>query len=93
MPVDRDVRGELSAPGRLDYVRQVTSLAHDRRHLFGVDGGFGAEMKGPGHVHHNGMEAINLAELKGVGVAELEVATTDNFFRLFAKAQAPAMSP
>jgi TatD DNase family protein len=28
-----------------------------------------------------------VAELKGVGVAELEAATTDNFFRLFAKAE------
>jgi 2-dehydropantoate 2-reductase len=33
--------------------------------LFGIAGGFGAEMRGPGHAHHNGMEAINLAELQG----------------------------
>ena len=32
--------------------------------------------------------AAKVAELKGVGVAcELEAATTDNFFRLFAKAE------
>ena len=33
--------------------------------LFGIAGGFGAEIVAPGHVHHNGMEAINLAELSG----------------------------
>jgi 2-dehydropantoate 2-reductase len=40
--------------------------------LFGIAGGFGAELKGPGHVHHNGMEAINLAELRGGITARLE---------------------
>jgi TatD DNase family protein len=28
-----------------------------------------------------------VAELKGLGIAELEAVTTDNFFRLFAKAE------
>ena len=31
--------------------------------------------------------AAKVAELKGVSVAELEAATTDNFFRLFTKAE------
>jgi TatD DNase family protein len=31
--------------------------------------------------------AAKVAELKGIGLAELEAATTDNFFRLFAKAE------
>ena len=34
--------------------------------------------------------AAKVAELKGVGIAELEAATTANFFRLFAKAERPA---
>ena len=38
----------------------------------------------PAFVAHT---AAKVAELKGVGVAELEAATTDNFFRLFAKAE------
>jgi TatD DNase family protein len=38
----------------------------------------------PAFVAHT---AAKVAELKGVGVADLEAATTDNFFRLFAKAQ------
>jgi TatD DNase family protein len=38
----------------------------------------------PAFVAHT---ATKVAELKGVGLAELEGATTDNFFRLFAKAE------
>ncbi len=33
--------------------------------LLGVAGGFGASMKGPGHVHHSGMELIRLGEMQG----------------------------
>jgi TatD DNase family protein len=38
----------------------------------------------PAFVAHT---AAKVAELKAIGVAELETATTDNFFRLFAKAE------
>ena len=38
----------------------------------------------PAFVAHT---AAKVAELKGIGIAELEAATTDNFFRLFAKAE------
>ena len=31
--------------------------------------------------------AAKVAELKGISVGELEAATTENFFRLFAKAE------
>jgi TatD DNase family protein len=41
----------------------------------------------PAFVAHT---AAKVAELKGVTVAELEAATTENFFRLFAKAERPA---
>ncbi len=37
--------------------------------LLGVAGGFGASVKGPGHVHHNGMELIRIGELEG-GLSE-----------------------
>ena len=55
--------------GNVERVRRV--LGADNL-LFGIAGGFGAELKGPGHVHHNGMEAINLAELEGGSTARLE---------------------
>jgi len=38
----------------------------------------------PAFVAHT---AAKVAELKGVSIAELETATTANFFRLFSKAQ------
>jgi TatD DNase family protein len=38
----------------------------------------------PAFVAHT---AAKVAELKGVGIAEVEAATTENFFRLFAKAE------
>ncbi|HLT01016.1 MAG TPA: TatD family hydrolase [Geminicoccaceae bacterium] len=37
--------------------------------------------------------AAKLAEIKGLEVAEIEAATTDNFFRLFTKAKRPADVP
>lgn len=33
--------------------------------LLGVAKGFGASMRGPGHVHHNGMELIRVGEMTG----------------------------
>jgi len=37
--------------------------------LLGVAGGFGASIRGLGHVHHNGMELIRLGEMQG-GLSE-----------------------
>jgi 2-dehydropantoate 2-reductase len=55
--------------GNVDRIRRVASAENL---LFGIAGGFGAELQGPGHVHHYGMEAINLAELEGGITARLE---------------------
>jgi TatD DNase family protein len=44
----------------------------------------------PAYVAH---VAATLAEVKGLALEEIEAATTDNFFRLFTKAQRPAGSP
>jgi 2-dehydropantoate 2-reductase len=43
--------------------------------LIGVAGGFGASIKGPGHVHHNGMELIRLGEMKASVSERLEKIT------------------
>ncbi|MFH1007160.1 MAG: 2-dehydropantoate 2-reductase [Candidatus Latescibacterota bacterium] len=46
-------------------------LCRDRV-LVGVVGGFGASMRGPGHVHHNGWELVRLGEFSGPVTARLE---------------------
>lgn len=38
----------------------------------GVVGGFGASMRGPGHVHHEGLELLRLGELAGPVTPRLE---------------------
>ena len=65
-------------PGARDPERPRQRRAHPEGSaradnlLFGIAGGFGAEIMAPGHVHHNGMEAINLAELAGGITPRLE---------------------
>jgi 2-dehydropantoate 2-reductase len=62
----------LAIQNGLGNVERVQRVLGAENLLFGIAGGFGAEIKGPGHVHHNGMEAINLAELAGGISARLE---------------------
>jgi 2-dehydropantoate 2-reductase len=62
----------LAIQNGLGNVERVLRVLGAENLLFGVAGGFGAELKGPGHVHHNGMEAITLAELEGGITARLE---------------------
>ncbi len=42
------------------------------RVLLGVADGFGASMKGPGHVHHNAMNVIRIGEMNGGMTSRLE---------------------
>ena len=44
---------------------KVAALLGEERVTVGVAGGFGASIKAPGHVHHNGMELIRLGEMNG----------------------------
>jgi 2-dehydropantoate 2-reductase len=62
----------LAIQNGLGNVERVRRVLGEGNLLFGIAGGFGAELKGPGHVHHNGMEAINLAELNGGITTRLE---------------------
>jgi 2-dehydropantoate 2-reductase len=48
--------------GNAEVLEKV--LGH-RGFLIGIAGGFGASIKAPGHVHHNGWEKINVAEALG----------------------------
>jgi 2-dehydropantoate 2-reductase len=62
----------LTIQNGLGNVERLARVLGPENLLFGIAGGLGAEMQGPGHVHHNGMEAINLAELAGGVSARLE---------------------
>jgi len=55
----------LSLQNGLGNVERIQTLVDPKNVLCGIAGGFGAAMVGPGHVHHNGMEAINIAEAAG----------------------------
>jgi 2-dehydropantoate 2-reductase len=62
----------LAIQNGLGNVERIQRVLSADNLLFGIAGGFGAEIVAPGHVHHNGMEAINLAELSGGMSARLE---------------------
>lgn len=50
----------------------VTRILGTTRILIGVVGGFGASIKAPGHVHHNGWEFVRLGEQEGLVTPRLE---------------------
>ena len=49
----------------------ATVLGEDKISI-GVVGGFGASMRGPGHVHHNGLEMIRFGALKNLPTQRLQ---------------------
>ena len=53
------IQNGLGAAERISKYRDPSNI------LIGVAGGFGASMKGPGHVHHNGMQLIRVGEMNG----------------------------
>lgn len=64
----------LSLQNGLGNVERIQGLLPDHAGgvLCGIAGGFGASMRGPGHAHHNGMAAINIAEAAGGMTDRLE---------------------
>ncbi len=55
----------LTIQNGLGAAERISQYRDPKNILIGVAGGFGASMKGPGHVHHNGMELIRLGEMHG----------------------------
>jgi 2-dehydropantoate 2-reductase len=53
------IQNGLGAAERISQFRDPGNI------LIGVAGGFGANMKGPGHAYHNGMELIRIGEMTG----------------------------
>ncbi len=50
----------------------VAHIIGSEKVIAGIAGGFGASIKSPGRVHHNGMEFIHLGELSGPSTSRLE---------------------
>jgi 2-dehydropantoate 2-reductase len=55
----------LTIQNGLGSAERVAGVVGRERTLIGVVGGFGASMKAPGHVHHNGWEFVRLGEYDG----------------------------
>ena len=62
----------LTIQNGLGSADKVASALGPDRVTLGVAGGFGASLRGPGHVHHNGMELIRLGEVDGPATPRLE---------------------
>ncbi|MEL7158599.1 MAG: 2-dehydropantoate 2-reductase, partial [Actinomycetota bacterium] len=60
----------LSIQNGLGGPQRTAAALGPERVLIGVVGGFGASMKGPGHVHHNGMEMVRIGEFQGPGATD-----------------------
>ncbi len=56
----------------LGSAEKVAAIVGPDRLVVGVVGGFGASMRGPGHVHHNGMEMIRFGSFAGLPRERLE---------------------
>jgi 2-dehydropantoate 2-reductase len=55
----------LTIQNGLGSAERAASIIGEGRTMVGVVGGFGASIKAPGHVHHNGWEFVRLGEYGG----------------------------
>jgi 2-dehydropantoate 2-reductase len=55
----------LTIQNGLGSAERVARIVGENKTLIGVVGGFGASIKAPGHVHHNGWEFVRLGEYGG----------------------------
>ncbi|MGE0154633.1 MAG: ketopantoate reductase family protein [Reyranellaceae bacterium] len=53
---------------------KVVGVLGPRQVSVGIVGGFGASLRGPGHVHHNGWEMVHIGELDGPVTPRLQAA-------------------
>lgn len=56
----------------LGSAERVAEIVGPDRLVVGVVGGFGASLRGPGHVHHNGMEMVRFGAYAGLPRTALE---------------------
>ncbi len=64
-PLLRDDTVVLSIQNGLGAGERIAPHLRGGELLLGFAGGFGASVRGPGHVHHNGMELIRIGERAG----------------------------
>lgn len=63
----------LTIQNGLGSAEKTRAILGESAHVaIGVVGGFGASMRGPGHVHHNGWELLRLGEYEGPVTPALE---------------------
>lgn len=68
-PLLRDDSVIMTIQNGLGAAERISRFRAPDNILIGVAGGFGAAMKGPGHVFHNGMQQIRIGEMNG-GLSE-----------------------
>ena len=64
----------LAIQNGLGSADRVAAILGAERVAVGVAGGFGASIRAPGHVHHNGWELIRFGELRGPASARIQLA-------------------
>ncbi len=64
-PILKDESVILTIQNGLGAAERISKYRSPDNILIGVAGGFGAEMKGPGHAYHNGMQLIRVGEMNG----------------------------
>ena len=62
----------LTIQNGIGSFEKVAATLGKEKITVGVAGGFGASIKAPGHVHHNGMELIRLGEMAGPVTTRLD---------------------
>ncbi len=68
----RDNTTVLTIQNGIGSFEKVAATIGKEKITIGVAGGFGASIKAPGHVHHNGMELIRLGEMAGPVTTRLD---------------------
>ena len=62
----------LTIQNGLGSAEKVGHILGEDKVILGVAGGFGASVRAPGHVHHNGWEFVHLGELNGSATTRVE---------------------
>ena len=68
----RDNTTVLTIQNGIGSFEKVAATIGKEKITIGVAGGFGASIKAPGHVYHNGMELIRLGEMAGPVTTRLD---------------------